>query len=128
MKIMKMKRYFEMKGLDSWKRKEKTLLGFMKKSKGKENFFFFFAESFFFSWFNFLLLSPLAMGVDYLSPEALSNLKYYKYGASDKSLISKYIMKPYWDWAITLFPLWIAFFFFFFFFEINWLWLWNFFF
>lgn len=47
-------------------------------------------------------------GVDYLSKEALSNLKHYKYGAIDKSLITKYIMKPYWDFAVTLFPLWIA--------------------
>jgi len=39
---------------------------------------------------------------------ALDNLKYYKYGAVDKSPITKYIMKPYWDWAVTLFPMWMA--------------------
>ena len=39
---------------------------------------------------------------------ALDNLKLYKYGAVDKSPLTKYIMKPYWDWAVTLFPMWMA--------------------
>lgn len=42
-------------------------------------------------------------------PEAaLANLKLYKYGSIDRSPITKYIMKPYWDWAVTLFPMWMA--------------------
>nr|CAG8435200.1 5471_t:CDS:2 [Entrophospora candida]CAG8455736.1 484_t:CDS:2 [Entrophospora candida] len=45
---------------------------------------------------------------DYIGEVALSNLKYYKYSAIDKSPISNYILKPYWNWAIELFPLWMA--------------------
>ena len=45
---------------------------------------------------------------DYLSEEALSNLKYYKYGASDKSYLSYYILQPYWSWAVQFFPMWMA--------------------
>jgi ethanolaminephosphotransferase len=44
----------------------------------------------------------------YISEEALENLKYYKYASIDKSLISKYILRPYWEWMTTLFPLWMA--------------------
>ncbi|CAJ0746532.1 23276_t:CDS:2 [Entrophospora sp. SA101] len=45
---------------------------------------------------------------DYIGEVALSNLKYYKYSAIDKSPTSNYILKPYWNWAIELFPLWMA--------------------
>lgn len=44
----------------------------------------------------------------FLSEEQLGNLRYYKYQAVDKSPVSKYILRHYWDWAIKLFPLWIA--------------------
>ncbi|KAI8929048.1 CDP-alcohol phosphatidyltransferase-domain-containing protein [Entophlyctis helioformis] len=40
--------------------------------------------------------------------QSLDNLKDYKYSAMDLSPISKYIMQPYWTWATTLFPMWIA--------------------
>ncbi|KAJ1510390.1 hypothetical protein HMI55_007012 [Coelomomyces lativittatus] len=46
---------------------------------------------------------------DYLSAEALKNLQLYKYSAVDKSLITKYVLSHYWSWAVTLFPLWMAF-------------------
>ncbi|KAI5780725.1 sn-1,2-diacylglycerol cholinephosphotransferase-like protein [Peziza echinospora] len=46
--------------------------------------------------------------VDSLSYEALSNLKTYKYQAVDKSFISNYILKHYWNWAVELLPLWLA--------------------
>ncbi|KCV71128.1 hypothetical protein H696_02079 [Fonticula alba] len=43
-----------------------------------------------------------------IHPEALKGLDSYKYGAVDKSPVTKYVMKPYWDWAATLFPMWMA--------------------
>ncbi|CAG8484544.1 8072_t:CDS:2 [Acaulospora morrowiae] len=46
---------------------------------------------------------------DYVSEAGLRNLKFYKYAAVDKSPISNYILRPYWNWAIELFPLWMAF-------------------
>ncbi|CAI2187819.1 12462_t:CDS:2 [Funneliformis geosporum] len=45
---------------------------------------------------------------DCLGEVALSNLKLYKYSAIDKSPISNYVLKPYWNWAVELFPLWMA--------------------
>ncbi|OBZ80335.1 Cholinephosphotransferase 1, partial [Choanephora cucurbitarum] len=45
---------------------------------------------------------------EYLKERQIENLRFYKYAAVDKSPISKYILKPYWDFAITLFPEWIA--------------------
>ncbi|KAG9299210.1 hypothetical protein G9A89_013858 [Geosiphon pyriformis] len=45
---------------------------------------------------------------DYIGEVGLSNLKYYKYSATDKSPIARYILKPYWTWAVHLFPLWMA--------------------
>jgi ethanolaminephosphotransferase len=44
----------------------------------------------------------------FLSEEQLGNLRYYKYQAVDKSPVSKYVLRHYWDWAIKLFPMWIA--------------------
>lgn len=43
-----------------------------------------------------------------LSNDRLANLKLYKYSAVDKSFISRYVLKHYWNWSIELFPLWIA--------------------
>ncbi|KAL1933154.1 hypothetical protein VTP01DRAFT_8832 [Rhizomucor pusillus] len=45
---------------------------------------------------------------EFLSQEQLENLRFYKYAATDKSLVSKYILQPYWSWAVTLLPTWIA--------------------
>jgi ethanolaminephosphotransferase len=45
---------------------------------------------------------------EYLQDSQLKNLRLYKYGAVDKSPITKYVLRPYWDYAITLFPRWIA--------------------
>ncbi|KAI9489985.1 CDP-alcohol phosphatidyltransferase-domain-containing protein [Zychaea mexicana] len=39
-----------------------------------------------------------------LTPEKLANLKYYKYNAVDKSLLSRYLLRHYWDWASDFFP------------------------
>ncbi|EXX70389.1 Choline/ethanolaminephosphotransferase [Rhizophagus irregularis] len=45
---------------------------------------------------------------DYVGEAGLSNLKLYKYSAVDKSPIANHVLKPYWNWAVTLFPLWMA--------------------
>ncbi|KAK4514582.1 uncharacterized protein ATC70_002180 [Mucor velutinosus] len=44
----------------------------------------------------------------YLGEKQIDSLRLYKYAAVDKSPISRYILKHYWDFAITLFPRWIA--------------------
>lgn len=38
----------------------------------------------------------------------LSALRLYKYAAVDKSPLSYYVLTPYWNYATTLFPLWMA--------------------
>lgn len=40
----------------------------------------------------------------YLSEGELVNLRKYKYSAIDKSLVSKYILQPYWNWLVLRFP------------------------
>ncbi|KAL8679150.1 MAG: hypothetical protein Q9186_004541 [Xanthomendoza sp. 1 TL-2023] len=40
--------------------------------------------------------------------DALVHLKSYKYSSVDKSLISKYILKHYWNGFVELLPLWLA--------------------
>jgi ethanolaminephosphotransferase len=45
---------------------------------------------------------------DYVGEAGLSNLKLYKYSAIDKSPIANHVLKPYWNWAVRLFPLWMA--------------------
>lgn len=45
---------------------------------------------------------------EYLKEDKIQNLRLYKYAAVDKSPISKYILKHYWDFVITLFPRRIA--------------------
>lgn len=44
----------------------------------------------------------------YRNPNDLSALKLYKYAATDKSPLSYYILNPFWTFATTLFPLWVA--------------------
>lgn len=46
--------------------------------------------------------------VSYLEEDRIENLRLYKYAAVDKSFISRYVLKHYWNFAITLFPRWIA--------------------
>ncbi|KAI9482914.1 MAG: hypothetical protein EXX96DRAFT_556096 [Benjaminiella poitrasii] len=45
------------------------------------------------------------MGTSVLTDEQLSNLKLYKYSSVDKSFLSRYILRHYWDLAIKFFPL-----------------------
>ncbi|KAE9981533.1 hypothetical protein EG328_011570 [Venturia inaequalis] len=43
-----------------------------------------------------------------VSDEALVHLKSYKYSSIDKSYISRYILKHYWNGFVELLPLWLA--------------------
>ncbi|KAF9972332.1 hypothetical protein BGZ73_004569 [Actinomortierella ambigua] len=45
---------------------------------------------------------------EYVSDAGLANLRLYKYGCVDKSPVTKYILSHYWNWAVTLFPMWMA--------------------
>ncbi|KAI9009503.1 CDP-alcohol phosphatidyltransferase-domain-containing protein [Gaertneriomyces semiglobifer] len=45
---------------------------------------------------------------EYVSDDALRNLRLYKYSSIDKSFVSRYVLRPYWEFATTLFPMWIA--------------------
>ncbi|KAI9033655.1 CDP-alcohol phosphatidyltransferase-domain-containing protein [Phycomyces nitens] len=44
----------------------------------------------------------------YIPAESLRNLHLYKYGGVDKSLVSRYILTPYWNNLVKIFPLWVA--------------------
>ncbi|KAF2459823.1 hypothetical protein BDY21DRAFT_336582 [Lineolata rhizophorae] len=43
-----------------------------------------------------------------VSDEALSHLKEYKYSSVDKSLLSRYVLKHYWNAFVELLPMWLA--------------------
>ncbi|KAH9892998.1 CDP-alcohol phosphatidyltransferase [Xylariomycetidae sp. FL2044] len=43
-----------------------------------------------------------------ISDDALIHLRSYKYSAVDKSPVSKYILRPYWNAFVELLPLWLA--------------------
>ncbi|SJX61118.1 related to EPT1-sn-1,2-diacylglycerol ethanolamine-and cholinephosphotransferase [Sporisorium reilianum f. sp. reilianum] len=45
---------------------------------------------------------------DYIPASRIQNLHSYKYSGTDKSLVSKYILGPYWNWLVTLFPTSVA--------------------
>lgn len=47
------------------------------------------------------------MGV-FLRKSALPGLKNYKYSSVDHSLVSRYILKPFWTNFVKIFPLWLA--------------------
>lgn len=45
----------------------------------------------------------------YFVPEkSLDNLKFYKYQSEDRSLLSNYVLRPYWRKFSAIFPLWMA--------------------
>ncbi|KIK94389.1 hypothetical protein PAXRUDRAFT_828044 [Paxillus rubicundulus Ve08.2h10] len=46
--------------------------------------------------------------MSYLSPTALKNLKKYAYKGVDESLVSRYVLTPYWNWFIKFWPLTVA--------------------
>jgi len=44
----------------------------------------------------------------YLPQQSLENLKKYQYKGVDKSLVSYYVLNPFWTWFVTLWPLSVA--------------------
>ncbi|CAE6488329.1 unnamed protein product [Rhizoctonia solani] len=44
----------------------------------------------------------------YLTKESLDNLRFYRYSGIDKSPITKYALRHWWDHAATYFPSWMA--------------------
>ncbi|KAJ7508427.1 Choline/ethanolaminephosphotransferase [Mycena galericulata] len=44
----------------------------------------------------------------FIPRDALENLKKYSYKGVDKSLVSKYVLNPFWTWFVTLWPLSVA--------------------
>lgn len=40
--------------------------------------------------------------------EYMCPLRSYKYQGVDNSPISRYVLSPYWNWAVNLLPLWMA--------------------
>ncbi|KAF6753170.1 cholinephosphotransferase [Ephemerocybe angulata] len=44
----------------------------------------------------------------YIPEHMLENLKNYKYRGADKSLVSRFVLNPFWNWLVTLWPLSVA--------------------
>ncbi|KAK7444746.1 hypothetical protein VKT23_015063 [Stygiomarasmius scandens] len=44
----------------------------------------------------------------YIPQAALENLKKYSYSGVDKSIVSKYLLGPFWNWFVTLWPKTVA--------------------
>ncbi|KAI0931051.1 hypothetical protein AcW1_001453 [Taiwanofungus camphoratus] len=44
----------------------------------------------------------------YIPQHALENLRKYTYKGVDKSLTSRYVLNPFWNWFVTLWPTWVA--------------------
>ncbi|KAK0224724.1 choline ethanolaminephosphotransferase [Armillaria nabsnona] len=44
----------------------------------------------------------------YLPQQSLENLKKYSYKGVDKSLVSRYVLNPFWNWFVTLWPMTVA--------------------
>ncbi|KIM38244.1 hypothetical protein M413DRAFT_447989 [Hebeloma cylindrosporum] len=44
----------------------------------------------------------------YIPQHSLENLKKYSYKGVDKSLLSRYVLNPFWTWFVTLWPLSVA--------------------
>jgi ethanolaminephosphotransferase len=42
----------------------------------------------------------------YIDPKLLPNLHKYKYSGADMSPVSKYLLQPFWNRLVLLFPLW----------------------
>ncbi|KAF8274305.1 hypothetical protein EI94DRAFT_1714111 [Lactarius quietus] len=44
----------------------------------------------------------------YIPSSALAGLRNYRYKGVDKSLLSNYVLNPFWTWFVTLWPTWVA--------------------
>ncbi|KCV71063.1 hypothetical protein H696_02013 [Fonticula alba] len=53
----------------------------------------------------------MTLGLPSIRPipaDALPALLAYKYNAIDRSLLSKYVLQPYWTWLVQFVPSWVA--------------------
>jgi len=46
--------------------------------------------------------------IEYIKDSDIKALKKYKYSSVDKSLVTKYILNPYWCWLVEKVPVWVA--------------------
>ena len=44
----------------------------------------------------------------FIARELRPNVHKYRYTSVDNSLVSRYVLGPYWNWLVTLFPRWVA--------------------
>lgn len=44
----------------------------------------------------------------FIPQHGLDALEDYKYSAEDHSILTKLFLKRFWDWVVTLFPMWVA--------------------
>ncbi|KAH8992393.1 Choline/ethanolaminephosphotransferase [Lactarius akahatsu] len=44
----------------------------------------------------------------YIPSHALAGLRNYRYKGVDKSILSNYVLNPFWTWFVTLWPTWVA--------------------
>lgn len=66
---------------------------------------FFLLESSFFFFITTFYMDCNVMTSSVLTDQQLDNLKLYKYSSIDRSLLTKYVLRHYWDVAVKLFPL-----------------------
>lgn len=55
-----------------------------------------------------ILALPLSNPVMRLTKPHLKGIDAYSYSGIDKSLLSRYVLSPFWTWLVTLFPLTLA--------------------
>ncbi|KAJ1973261.1 hypothetical protein H4R34_005136, partial [Dimargaris verticillata] len=55
-----------------------------------------------------MLFSRFTSGSSYVNEQGLENLKLYRYQSVDLSWTTYYVLRHYWNWCVTLFPLWMA--------------------
>lgn len=48
------------------------------------------------------------IGIKYLTEAHLKGFEKYKYNSVDTSILSVYVMHPFWNWLVQFFPRWIA--------------------
>lgn len=43
-----------------------------------------------------------------LGPQQLAQLRHYQYRGVDRSLLSRHVLNPFWNWLVTCVPLCVA--------------------
>lgn len=58
-------------------------------------------------WKGIVIHDYFFVQMGYIGPHGVATLHKYKYSGVDKSLVAKYILQPFWNRCVTLFPLWM---------------------